>query len=127
MPAKFEHQITSALTSLLFEIGRQIYLETKGVKLNSAESILSLIMAPLAGAAGGVIPDKLEPATSPDHREFYHSLAGGSAIGIGLSKIPINTENINLNLFNVCLRSSGIGYVTHLVQDAGTPKSIPIV
>jgi membrane-bound metal-dependent hydrolase YbcI (DUF457 family) len=33
-----------------------------------------LAICSLAGAAVAVLPDVLEPATSPDHRDFFHSV-----------------------------------------------------
>jgi len=127
MPGKNEHQIRSAQIAFIFELGRQIYLYKNGVKIDPLESIGSLLLAPIAGAIGGVLPDKLEPATNPNHRAFCHSIAGGAAVCTGISKIPLNTDNRNFNFLNVCLRSSGIGYVTHLAQDADTPKSISLI
>jgi len=126
MPGKYEHQTTSALIAFLIELSRQLYISKQGIKIDPVESLLSLLIAPIAGAAGGVTPDLLEPATDPNHRAFCHSLTSGSAIGLGLSKIPLNTDSRNINLLNVCLRSSGVGYVTHLVQDAGTPMGLPV-
>lgn len=126
MPGKNEHQITSATVAFLIELGRQIYLKTQGTKIDPVETILSLIIAPIAGAIGGTLPDKFEPATDPNHRDICHSLAGGAALTVGISKIPLHVDNMAMNLFNVALRSSSTGYVTHLAQDARTKKSIPV-
>ena len=127
MPGKNEHKTTSALIALFLEISRQVYISKQGIKIDPIESIAGLIIAPLAGAIGGIAPDKFEPAFDPNHRAFYHSISSGAAISLGLSKIPFNTDNRNLNLLNVCLRSGGVGYVTHLVQDAGTPMGLPFI
>jgi len=127
MPGKYEHQTTSSLIAFVLELSRQIYISKQGIKLDPVESIAGLILAPIAGAIGGVVPDKLEPATDPNHRAFCHSISSGAAISLGLSKIPLTTEHRSLNLLNVCVRSSGVGYVTHLVQDAGTPAGISII
>lgn len=125
MPGKNEHKIMSALTAFVFEVGRQIILEKKGIKLDPFESLAGIILAPIAGAIGGVVPDKLEPATDPNHRGFCHSITGGAVLCTGISKIPLQTDNRNLNLLNVCLRSSGVGYATHLLQDSATPMGLP--
>lgn len=127
MPGKYEHKVNSALTAFLTEFCRQVYLDAKGIKITPLESIAGLILAPLFGSFGGVIPDKLEPATDPNHRDFCHSITGGTAISFGISKLSADTESIGFNLFNVCLRSTGVGYITHLVDDAGTPKRIPLI
>jgi membrane-bound metal-dependent hydrolase YbcI (DUF457 family) len=127
MPGKQEHQIAAAGISFMCELVRQQYLRSKGIKLDPTDSLLGLVIAPLAGAFGGVLPDKLEPATDYNHRAFCHSITSGSALVYGLTRIPINGDNRIANLMNVGLRSCFIGSLTHLIQDSTTPMGLPVV
>jgi hypothetical protein len=77
-----------------------------------------------AGAAIGVLPDLLEPATDPNHRNFFHSLTAASLLSYGLYK----THESNLDLDAKRGISYAIaGYVSHLALDLETPKSLPLI
>jgi inner membrane protein len=78
-----------------------------------------------AGAALALLPDALEPATSPNHRQFFHSLTALSGLVYGASKVltsPTLAEDEK-----TWLLAATSGYVSHLLMDAATPKSLPIV
>ena len=87
---------------------------------------------PLTGAAVASvctnIPDWLEPALHPHHRQFFHSLAFAAMIGFGmheLSKWEAQTEGEKLLKF--CLMAAGSAYLVHLAMDALTTRSLPLV
>ena len=47
-----------------------------------------LIAAPAVGLLFGKLPDVIEPAfKNPNHRQFFHSIAFATAIGLGLKKV----------------------------------------
>jgi len=76
------------------------------------------------GVIGGVLPDLLEPATTPNHREFFHSVVLGIAICgslIAVRNSPISAED------KLVLLSLGLGYLTHLALDGGTPNGLPFI
>ena len=128
MPNKTEHQITSAAIALFLEGLRQQHLKSKGIELEPLEVFKCFIAAAIGGAQGGMMPDILEPSTgNPNHRAFCHSVTSGTAIGYGVSKLPLQIENKNINLLNVYTRSCGVGYIAHLALDAGTPKSLKLI
>jgi membrane-bound metal-dependent hydrolase YbcI (DUF457 family) len=81
----------------------------------------------LGGAIGsfcGVLPDLLEPATSPRHRKFFHSLTAASAIGYGMYKAnKSDLDDSDKELINL----AGSCYLSHLVLDSNTPFSLPLV
>jgi membrane-bound metal-dependent hydrolase YbcI (DUF457 family) len=76
----------------------------------------------LVGAAVGTLADVIEPATSPNHRAFFHSFAF-AAVGTYASHGPHTEEwrpeqRAAARLFSYC-------YLSHLAADAGTPKGLP--
>lgn len=81
----------------------------------------------LAGELG-TLPDILEPANHPNHRDFFHSVTCLATVGYGGYKLyqwePVDD-------FGKLLK--GIGLVTagafgvHLLMDATTQKSLPLI
>jgi len=100
-----------------------------------------------------MLPDKLEPATSPRHRKFWHSLFVGLSI-IGLATVKVFCDSnqaeraqnqygfeMTANAFsgkpqkyswfkrrmNNLLVGAAIGYVSHLAMDLHTKARLPII
>lgn len=80
------------------------------------------------GAVFGKLPDVLEPSLgNPHHRQFCHSIMVLALLGIGLKRMydwhPENKEQ-------QCLRGLGLiagcAYMSHLLCDAVTPRSLPL-
>lgn len=87
---------------------------------------------PLIGAilAAGFtkLPDVLEPAIHPNHRQFFHGVAFAGMLGVATHKMycwkPDNpTDETVRFLLLVCASA----YFIHLMLDAGTPKSLPLI
>ncbi len=87
---------------------------------------------PLVGAGLAALltnlPDRLEPPTHPNHRQFFHSIACEAAVGtlaysLCAWKPP---EHWKKALRFVLLAGCG-AYAVHLVLDAATPKSLPLL
>lgn len=75
-------------------------------------------------AAGGmiaVIPDLLEPATTPEHRHFFHSVFFGTGILYATHGAYSRTWDHEARTL---LRAAGYAYISHLAADALTPKGI---
>jgi membrane-bound metal-dependent hydrolase YbcI (DUF457 family) len=74
---------------------------------------------------GGLAPDVIEPALHPNHRSLFHSVSGGAALvrgaagAWGSANLSDETKSV-LVLFV-------IGYVSHLLADASTPKGLPLL
>ena len=88
-----------------------------------------LIAAPAVGLLFGKSPDVIEPAfKNPNHRQFFHSIAFACAVGFGLKKVydwePEDGFEKAIRLLTLC---AGIGYLSHLMLDATTPKSLPLI
>lgn len=91
--------------------------------------------ATLQPLAGGVLaslltklPDLLEPATTPNHRQFFHSVAFATLLGVGLYKLhqwePQGTADKFWKGLGMLAISS---YLIHLALDATTRKSLPLL
>lgn len=85
---------------------------------------------PLVGGAFGAvctaIPDYLEPALHPNHRQFFHSVAFAGVLIYGFRRLyEWNVKTPSEELARK-LGMIGIGaYLIHLACDATTPKSLP--
>lgn len=87
--------------------------------------------APLVGAAaagglvGGMLPDLLEPATSPNHRGIAHSIIIGIVL-VGLL-YWFFSKNGKLTLWTAFFEGLVAGTVSHLAADSTTAKSLPLL
>ena len=77
MPNGSTHQIAGALAGL------GICLADKG--RDKAEPLAPLAAATI-GTLVGKLPDQLEPALHPNHRQFFHSVLVFGLVGYGIDK-----------------------------------------
>ncbi|TET22720.1 MAG: metal-dependent hydrolase [Candidatus Stahlbacteria bacterium] len=87
-------------------------------RLNKEKEIKfsKLLLCGAAGATIALLPDILEPATNPRHRQLFHSLVslGFTLSGIFVSKKPLT-------------KASFAGYTSHLLADLTTPMGLPFL
>lgn len=111
----------------------------------------------IGGYFGGRLPDIIEPADRPDHRELAHSVASGIAIVATLKGLlekweewcrskaeyygnKKNDETVNwlqriwFAFIQILLQIAagipgglGAGYLSHLALDGRTPNGIPLL
>jgi len=86
----------------------------------------------VAGCAGGycfgTLPDLIEPATTPQHRQFFHSLIFAAGIGYGLYRLYQWEPNApELKVLRMIGLIAGGAYLVHLAFDATTKRSLPLV
>jgi membrane-bound metal-dependent hydrolase YbcI (DUF457 family) len=83
-----------------------------------------LIATTAIGSVVGLIPDILEPATSPHHRGVFHSVASG-AIVISICRRGYTEEaSPEARMLAVAIAA---GYLSHLGADSLTPQSIRLI
>lgn len=74
------------------------------------------------------LPDWIEPASTPNHRQFFHSFAVLGMAGYGVKKVydwnPSDQGGRVLRYLALC---AAAGYISHLVLDGFTPQSLPLV
>lgn len=81
------------------------------------------------GALFGKLPDILEPSIgNPNHRQFCHSVLVLTVLGGGLKNLYDWQPE---DAMDKCLRGLGLiagcAYVSHLLCDAITPRSLPLI
>lgn len=86
------------------------------------------LLAPIASTVFSRLPDWIEPATNPHHRQFFHSISFLVMLGYGLKKAydwkPEDKRGQFLRFLTLC---AGAGYISHLVLDGLTPRSLPLL
>jgi membrane-bound metal-dependent hydrolase YbcI (DUF457 family) len=77
-----------------------------------------------AGAFAGLGPDILEPATSPNHRQFFHSVIAAGLIAWAIS----GKHTLKLSrATRLALWVFGMSYLSHIALDCATPKRINLL
>ena len=94
-----------------------------------SETIHNPLVATAVGSFFGKLPDILEPALrNPNHRQFCHSFVVVVSIGYGIKKVyewkP--KDEVDALIRGIAL-FAGAGYISHLLLDASTPRSLPIL
>jgi hypothetical protein len=80
------------------------------------------------GAMFGTLPDILEPASHPNHRQFFHGLVFATALGYTGYKLYEWKPEEHWQKTVRMLGLIAIGaYLIHLSMDVLTPKSLPVV
>jgi inner membrane protein len=81
----------------------------------------------LLGVAAAGVPDILEPAITPHHRQFAHSIT----LGTGLTKWAMDfcrRENCEGDPFpRILLGCALAAYLSHLAADFATPRGLPVL
>lgn len=113
-----DHGVLGALIALAND---WTYKQKKGQPMTFGDIIKSLVLGGLAGMA----PDIIEPATSPNHRGFFHS--------VGMLKILAYAQDRTCQAQNLTeaqkqLASTLIdAYTSHLLSDSTTQKGLPLL
>lgn len=80
------------------------------------------------GALCGSLPDLIEPATNPHHRQFFHSVAFGIIVFEGLRRVYKWQPNDDWQrLARGITLIAGGAYLVHLAMDSTTPRSLPLL
>ena len=81
----------------------------------------------VVSTAAAMVPDILEPALSPNHRNVAHSLVAGSAL-LSFAKHRCGADNRDWEeLQKILWAAATSGYLSHLVADASTPRGLPLL
>lgn len=108
--------------------GLSAFLVHSNHEAKNGVSTLKPLVSGLAAAGLGKLPDHLEPAIHPNHRQFFHSVVMAGVLGYGMYKAYKWTpEDPAYQLLRWALLIAGGAYLTHLVMDGFTAKSLPLV
>lgn len=79
-------------------------------------------------AAAGTLPDVLEPAANPHHRQFFHRVVLLTAICASVYRAYKWEPRSDCDRWvRTVLLAAGGAYLVHLVMDGCTPRSLPLV
>ena len=94
---------------------------------NRQPELGELLLSAGAGLLAAGVPDFIEPAINPHHRQFAHSFTAGSLI-LRFANDQCVVENGGLTPYQKILMAAGIaGYLSHLLADACTPTCLPLI
>ena len=87
---------------------------------------------PLLGGAAAAfltkLPDILEPATSPNHRQFFHSVAFAGLLCVAFHELgKWQPESAGGEFLKTLGQVAIPAYLIHLLLDSLTAKSLPLV
>ena len=90
------------------------------------------IAHPLVGGTASALlaslPDIIEPAIHPHHRQFFHSIAFAGLVGYGLHRAyHWKPETDGQELLRIAALLVGSAYLLHLAADMFTARSIPVL
>lgn len=86
------------------------------------------LTAGVAMAACATLPDWLEPAVHPHHRQFFHSALFLAGLGYGMYWLAMTEPKTDSQRWLKYLSLMMVGATAvHLVMDAATPRSLPWV
>ena len=114
------HRLGAALTVG----GFSAYNEYQKNRELSAKPLVDAGLAALCGT----LPDLLEPAHHPNHRQFFHSLTFASVTAYGLYRAyQWEAESDWEKLLRTLAIVGSSAYLIHLAMDATTAKSLPLI
>jgi len=145
MPRKNQHIRIALFAQLAVEM-------LKPSRLEGNDRFWDVVGACLGASFGGVLPDILEPALTPNHRQFAHGIVPAAAAayfgecahtegcdalcawaqqspllsagaGVASESTPRWLRFVIAGFF----RGVPVGYLSHLVADFGTPRCLPLV
>lgn len=86
------------------------------------------LVAGTAAAFLTKLPDILEPATSPNHRQFFHSVAFAGLLCIAFDELgKWQPESADGEFLKALGQVAIPAYLIHLFLDSLTSKSLPLV
>jgi len=128
MPNSYQHSVAGCITGLSVMGILELISQSNAVQTNQCSRIdwSAVIGKATAGAAigtiAGNIPDILEPATNPYHRQFFHSETSAILAIAGLCKVGLSKMDNRSKQLLACLVA---GYLVHLNDDSKTEFGLP--
>jgi membrane-bound metal-dependent hydrolase YbcI (DUF457 family) len=113
------HQLAAAVT-----VGAMYLSAESDRQTPSAKPVAGAVLAALMTN----LPDILEPASHPNHRQFFHSVAFAGLIGTAALKLHRWEPDDEFDkVVRFALLVGAGAYLIHLLLDACTSKSLPLV
>ena len=114
-----EHILISGIGTAILDLFDQA---ESGEPINFLQTLFSSFV----GSIGGTIPDIVEPSfRNPNHRGFFHSVAASGVLHLSENMIK-SSENVHPFVKKLFIDLSR-GYKFHLLADATTKRSLPLI
>lgn len=95
---------------------------------NGSRDASKPIVAAGIGALCGTLPDLLEPACHPNHRQFFHGLACAGFVGAACYHLyQWEPQTSGEEIVRFLMLAVGGAFLTHLAMDAFSPKGLPLI
>ena len=113
-----QHALVGAGVALIGWVG-YCKLRERPIKLEE------LFVVGAVGAFVGLLPDVLEPATNPHHRQFFHSITAAALVARANHwawqnpQLPEGPRQ--------ALHLASAAFLSHLLLDAQTPMGVPLI
>lgn len=119
MPNKSTHQFLAALG-----VGGTLLLTGEDNEATAPRAVGAAALAALLTN----LPDKLEPALHPHHRQFFHSYAIAGGLGLaGYSLLKWEAEGDLEKVLRTILLVGCGAYLIHLAADSLTSRTLPVL
>jgi hypothetical protein len=131
MPNRAEHTRQGGIAGCIVACVANVVVQVERKRLNCdyrfnlAELAGTGFIGYGAGYVGGIMPDVLEPADHPGHRDICHSAVAGTLVLVGAKKLNDN-PNVSAQV-KTLVNTAAAGYLVHLWADGQTPAGIPLI
>ena len=109
-------------------VGAGVGLTAAFLDSNKHPTSHNVVVAPAVGAFMGKLPDILEPALHPNHRQFFHGVTVLTLLSAGLLKAyQWSPEEPFEKFIRGLMLIGGTAYLSHLLLHMTTPKGLPLL
>ena len=131
MPNKKEHSEAGALVGMVFACCANVLEQAERARMNPYyrfnvfELAVVGVLGNVVGRFAGQLPDLLEPAYHPGHRDFFHSVGFSALAAVGVKKLYTNPRVSPV--VKLVAKTAVAGYASHVLMDGGTPAGVPMI
>lgn len=94
---------------------------------NRNQELGEFLLCVLVGILSAALPDIIEPAESPQHRQLAHSIGvGGLLTRFALAQCGDRNDRWD-DFHKILVAVAVAGYISHLAADGCTPKGLPLI
>lgn len=103
-------------------------ISTISAAMRSETEIAPHLLNGATAALLASLPDQIEPALHPNHRQFFHSVIFAGALGYGMYRAyKWEPQSTGEKIFRWFALIAGAAYLSHLALDACSAKSLPLL
>jgi inner membrane protein len=120
MPCATTHRLINFTATAVF-----LAAQERG---SSQHPVRHPLLGATLSATLSTLPDLIEPAIHPHHRQFFHSLTFAALVGYGVYKAyRWEPQTPSQELLRLLAIIGGSAYLLHLIADFTTARSLPLL